>query len=81
MKAYSNTTQNNLTFPAVSHKEERSCHPLPCTRIYDPVCGTDGKTYASECAMKSQTCRKVHKAYNGECKIVISTDDMLQHYE
>lgn len=47
---------------------------LACFRNYDPVCGTDGKTYANRCTLESENvCRKpgtprICIAYLGECQ-------------
>ncbi|NP_001267782.1 kazal-type serine protease inihibitor 3 precursor [Hydra vulgaris] len=48
---------------------EKKCN-LVCTKIWAPVCGHDGKTYASECTLKSESCdsqKPIVKVYDGKC--------------
>ena len=41
-----------------------------CPKIYDPQCGTDGKTYGNPCLLKYAQCKsdgKIRLAHHGEC--------------
>ncbi|KAK3740793.1 hypothetical protein QZH41_010082, partial [Actinostola sp. cb2023] len=42
-----------------------------CTKIYKPVCGSDGKTYSNVCLMKAASCKQkkyIRVAYQGVCR-------------
>ena len=49
--------------------------PTVCPRSKYPVCGTDRKTYGTECALKKASCvsgRKINLAYLGLCQSKLS---------
>ncbi len=45
--------------------------PEVCTAQYDPVCGTDGKTYPNRCKLQLEACanndKQLRVSYTGDC--------------
>jgi len=54
---------------ALDERLEEEC-PSFCNRMYDPVCGSDYKTYPNPCTLKIESCtnKKVKQLYLGECQ-------------
>ena len=46
--------------------------PLSCTQEYEPICGSDGKTYSNDCKLKAENCRNpnlgLQMVARGECE-------------
>ncbi|CAG0901654.1 unnamed protein product [Cyprideis torosa] len=50
---------------------ERQCAAIPCPANFDPVCGSDGKTYPNECSLEAERrCNnpRLSVASRGECR-------------
>lgn len=62
------------TTPQVCHLDDERrpvcrCSEV-CTMDFNPVCGSDGKTYANECVMRQESCRSrrdLRIIYRGKC--------------
>ena len=48
------------------------CAVPMCAAVYEPVCGSNGRTYSSECLMDADSCvggirNDLYKVHDGEC--------------
>ena len=55
----------------VVKNDEPVCEcPEACSQLHDPVCGSDGHTHRSPCAMRAMGCvlqKKIHIQHKGPC--------------
>ncbi|KAF6038280.1 hypothetical protein EB796_003414 [Bugula neritina] len=53
----------------IGQSSAKDCNSV-CAAVYDPVCGSDDKTYSNQCALKGATCEdsSVTLAYKGACR-------------
>nr|XP_023651627.1 agrin-like isoform X4 [Paramormyrops kingsleyae] len=62
----------NCSFGAICDGQTGQCVcPTECIDTHQPVCGTDGTTYSSECQLNVQACteqKDLKVAVQGECK-------------
>ncbi|XP_015747432.1 PREDICTED: agrin-like, partial [Acropora digitifera] len=57
--------------------------PTKCSLVYDPICGTDRKSYFNLCALQLKACQSnvtISVAYKGTCGIYYSLLTNRNHY-
>ena len=62
-----------IIFPSecTSMSKSHNCMDINCPQIFDPVCGSDGMTYGSDCSLKLAACQNpfltIIKQCEGQC--------------
>ncbi|XP_071500913.1 LOW QUALITY PROTEIN: serine protease inhibitor dipetalogastin-like [Diadema antillarum] len=74
------TGENVNSKVSFGRRKKRKCRRMACDTVYDPVCGTDGKTYFNKCFMDYFACVRntdsMRLLYPGVCReevVVIPT--------